>query len=51
MTPAEGAAEATGAGTALVTRLSTALTADPARVLARLFVPGHDVGCFQEIGV
>jgi predicted GH43/DUF377 family glycosyl hydrolase len=33
----------TGAGTALVTRLPTALTADPSRVLARLFVPGHDV--------
>ncbi len=28
---------------ALVTRLDTALTADPARVLARLFVPGHEL--------
>jgi len=27
----------------MVTRLDTALTADPARVLARLFVPGHEL--------
>jgi predicted GH43/DUF377 family glycosyl hydrolase len=27
----------------MVTRLGTALTADPARVLARLFVPGHEL--------
>jgi predicted GH43/DUF377 family glycosyl hydrolase len=27
---------------AMVTRLDTALTADPTRVLARLFVPGHE---------
>jgi hypothetical protein len=26
----------------MVTRLDSALTADPARVLARLFVPGHE---------
>ncbi|MCO1654026.1 glycoside hydrolase family 130 protein [Pseudonocardia humida] len=31
------------AGGALVTRLPTTLTADPGRVLARMFVPGHDV--------
>jgi predicted GH43/DUF377 family glycosyl hydrolase len=29
--------------TGMVTRLDTALTADPARVLARLFVPGHEL--------
>ncbi len=28
---------------AMLTRLDTALTADPARVLARLFVPGHEL--------
>ncbi|HZG92873.1 MAG TPA: glycoside hydrolase family 130 protein [Pseudonocardia sp.] len=27
----------------LITRLDTALTPDPARVLARLFVPGHEI--------
>jgi predicted GH43/DUF377 family glycosyl hydrolase len=27
----------------MVTRIDTALTADPARVLARLFVPGHEL--------
>jgi predicted GH43/DUF377 family glycosyl hydrolase len=30
-------------GAGMVTRLGTALTADPARVLARLFVPGHEL--------
>jgi predicted GH43/DUF377 family glycosyl hydrolase len=30
-------------GTRMVTRLDTVLTADPARVLARLFVPGHEL--------
>jgi predicted GH43/DUF377 family glycosyl hydrolase len=36
------------ASTALVTRLDTTLVADPTRVLARLFVPGHELVASTE---